>query len=143
MTTCGIGWTIGIIVLCAIGVAVGAARSNTQGKKTPQREALTTPPNRKSSIDSPFETAAHVFRRADARIVECRASTDLRRGYLVGFSGMDSDEEWARNLRYAKEELAAVLAEQALAAGAIRFRLVDGELRAELRAIVGQETTEK
>lgn len=142
MTTCGIGWTIGIIVLCIIGVAVGAARSNTKGKETPQREALKPPQKRKSSVESPFETAAHVFRRADARIVECRASTDLRRGYMVGPPGMERGEEWSRTLLYAKKELACVLAEQALAAGGIRFQLVDGELKAEL-CVVSRETGER
>lgn len=148
MTTCGICWTLGIIALCVIGVAVGAARSTTQGKHSERElpQSLRDSSLRegaKRGEESPFEPTTLVFRRADAKIVECRAATDLRKGYMVGFSGMDKDEEWSRTLRYAKEELACVLAEQALAAGGIRFQLVNGELRAELRAIVGQEAAER
>jgi hypothetical protein len=69
------------------------------------------------------------------RIVKCNAATDLRRSYMVGSPGMERGEEWSRTLLYAKKELACVLAEQALQAGGIRFRLTDGELRAEMIAV--------
>ena len=127
-----------IIALCVIGVAVGAARSTAQARRRaeePKREGLTKPPDRGSSIESPFQPITLVFHTAENRIVRCRAATDLRNGYIVGSPGMERDEQWSRALVYAKKELACVLAEQVLAGGGIRFQLRDGELRAELLAV--------
>ena len=138
MTTCGMWWTILIIALCVIGVAFGAARSTAQARR-PEREepsqSLRDSGGAKRAGESAFEPSTLVFHTAENRIVRCRAATNLRNGYIVGFSGMERDEEWSRTLVYAKKELACVLAEQVLAGGGIRFQLRDGELRAELLAV--------
>ena len=133
MTTCGVWWTLGIIALCVIGVAVGAARSTTQAREKPLTATRSSPSRgAKRAEESAFEPSTLVFHTAENRIVRCRAATDLRRGYMVGPPGMERGEEWSRTLIYAKKELACVLAEQALAGGGIRFELRDGELRAEM-----------
>jgi hypothetical protein len=75
------------------------------------------------------------------RSSDLQASTRLDDGYIVslgGRSGADLD----RMTRYAKKELAAVLAEQALYAGGIEFTQVGGELRAVMRTITGREGEE-
>ena len=140
MTTCGVWWTLGIIALCVIGVAVGAARSTAQAREKPLTATRSSPSRgaeetRGKPGESAFEPSTLVFHTAENRIVRCRAATDLRNGYIVGFSGMERDEQWSRALVYAKKELACVLAEQALAGGGIRFQLRDGELRAVLLAV--------
>lgn len=140
MTTCGVWWTLGIIALCVIGVAVGAARSTAQAREKPITATRSSPSRgaeeaRGKPGESAFEPSTLVFHTAENRIVRCRAATDLRNGYIVGFSGMERDEQWSRALVYAKKELACVLAEQALAGGGIRFEFRDGELRAELCAV--------
>ena len=134
MTTCGMWWTILIIALCVIGVAFGAARSTAQERRPEPSQSLRDS-SAKGAGESAFEPSTLVFHTAENRIVRCRAATDLRKGYIVGFSGMEKDEEWSRTLVYAKKELACVLAEQVLAGGGIRFQLRDGELRAELLAV--------
>ena len=129
-----------IIVLCVIGVAFGAARSETQcgrSAEEPSQSLRDSSPGggAKRAGESAFEPSTLVFHTAENRIVRCRAATDLRNGYIVGFSGMKRDEQWSRALIYAKKELACVLAEQALAGGGIRFEFRDGELRAELLVV--------
>lgn len=136
MTTCGMWWTILIIALCVIGVAFGAARSTAQARRRAEEPSQSLrDSSAKKEGESAFEPSTLVFHTAENRIVRCRAATDLRSGYIVGFSGMEKDEEWSRTLVYAKKELACVLAEQVLAGGGIRFQLRDGELQAELLAV--------
>lgn len=137
-------WTILIIALCVIGVAFGAARSTAQARRTEPSQSLrdSSQGGAKRAGESAFEPSTLVFHTAENRIVRCRAATDLRRGYIVGFSGMEKDEEWSRTLVYAKKELACVLAEQVLAGGGIRFQLRDGELRAELLAVRPEDAGE-
>ena len=147
MTTCGYFWTIVIIVLCIIGVTVSAVRGEKSGKPgqqtraaegvgpyRPNRGILTTPPNRGSSI----EPGPRAFRRGGARYVTCQASTRLDDGYIVSMGGRRGDDP-EKMLRYAKKELAAILAEQALAAGGIEFTQAGGELRAFMRTVTGRE----
>ena len=136
MTTCGICWTLAIIALCVIGVAVGAARSTAQARRRAEEPSQSLRDRgAKRAEESAFEPSTLVFHTSENRIVRCRAANDLRNGYIVGFSGMERDEQWSRALVYAKKELACVLAEQALAGGGIRFELRDGELRAEMVAV--------
>ena len=109
------------------------------GPYRPSKGILTTPPDRRSSI----EPAPLVFRRGEARIVTCTAVTDLRQMWFEGlWTEKDPEEQRKAGIRYAKQELAAQLADQALAAGGIRFFEEGGTLRAELRAMVGEETAE-
>ena len=146
MTTCGYFWTVVLIVLAIIGVAISAVSAEKGGKpeqKTraaegvgpyrPNRGTLTTP-NRDSSV----EPAAIAYRRGGARYVTCQAATRLDDGYIVSLGGR-SGADLTRMTLYAKKELAAVLAEQALYAGAIEFTTVGGELRAVMRTITGRE----
>lgn len=148
MTTCGTFWTIVLIVLAVIGVTVSAVRAEKGGEpslalraSSPRGGAksavLTQPPDRGSSV----EPAAIAYRRGGARYVTCQASTRLDDGYIVSLGGR-SGADLARMTLYAKKELAAVLAEQALAAGGIEFSQVGGELRAVMRTITGKEGEE-
>lgn len=138
MTTCGYFWCWVIIVLCIIGVTVSAVRGekSDRGGYQPKKKLTTPPPNRGSSI----EPAARAFRRGGARYVTCSASTRLDDGYIVSMGGSSGDDP-EKMLRYAKKELAAILAEQALAAGGIEFTQVGGELRAAMRTVTGREET--
>lgn len=133
MTACGYFWTCVVIALAVVAVTVSAfsAEKNGRGGYQPKGQLKTPPPNRASSI-APDPVA---FRRGEARIVRCEAVTRLDDGYFVGMSGPELDAK-ARN--YAKKELAALLAEQALAAGGIEFTQVGGELRAVMRTVSGE-----
>ena len=142
MTTCGYFWTIVLIVLAVIGVTVSAVRAEKGGKPKEnglphQRTALV----RNDHAAAPVEPGAIAYRRGGARYVTCRASTRLDDGYIVSLGGR-SGADLTRMTLYAKKELAAVLAEQALAAGGIEFSQVGGELRAVMRTITGKEDTD-
>lgn len=149
MTTCGYFWTIVVIVLAVIGVTVSAVRAEKGGKpsqallaSSPRGGAksavLTQPPDRGSSV----EPGAIAYRRGGARYVTCQAATRLDDGYIVSLGGR-SGADLTRMTLYAKKELAAVLAEQALYAGGIEFTQVGGELRAVMRTITGREEGEE
>lgn len=146
MTTCGYFWLIVVIVLAVIGVTVSAVRAEKGGKpkenglypkgSNPRRSAP-----RNDGAVAPAEPGAIAYRRGGARYVTCRASTRLDDGYIVSLGGR-SGADLARMTIYAKKELAAVLAEQALAAGGIEFSQVGGELRAVMRTVTGKEDTD-
>ena len=131
MTKCGVICTCVIIIIAMAALVICSVRGEKGGK--PTGEGAKKGP--KTVPGTPYEPGPLVFRTAENRIVKCSAATDLRRGYMVGPPGMERGEEWSRTLLYAKKELACVLAEQALQAGGIRFRLTDGELRAEMIAV--------
>jgi len=142
MTTCGYFWLIVVIVLAVIAVTVSAVRAEKGGKPKEnglphQRAALV----RNDGAAAPAEPGAIAYRRGVARYVTCRASTRLDDGYIVSLGGR-SGADLARMTLYAKKELAAVLAEQALAAGGIEFSQVGGELRAVMRTVTGKEDTD-
>ncbi len=145
MTTCGYFWCWVIVILCIVSVTIAAVRGDKSGKPSQALRAssprggaksaiLTQPPNRGSSI----EPAARAYRRGGARYVSCAASTRLDEGYIVGLGGRSGDDP-EKMLSYAKKELAAVLAEQALAAGGIEFTVDGWELRAFMRTVTGRE----
>ena len=140
MTTCGYFWTVVVIVLAVIGVTVSAVRAEKSGKPKenglPRRSAP-----RNDHAAAPVEPGAIAYRRGGARYVTCQASTRLDDGYIVSLGGR-SGADLTRMTLYAKKELAAVLAEQALYAGAIEFSQVGGELRAVMRTITGKEGEE-
>lgn len=133
MTRCGVICTCVIIIIAMAALVICSVRG--EKGKDPKRAAGGVGPYKKEVQGTPYEPGPLVFRTAENRIVKCSAATDLRRGYMVGSPGMERGEEWSRTLLYAKKELACVLAEQALQAGGIRFRLTDGELRAEMIAV--------
>lgn len=151
MTTCGYFWTIVVIVLAIIGVAISAVSAGKNQSKAQQSGfALEKEKGRSGSkafamsggsgaervsFDAPGVIA---YRRGGARYVTCQASTRLDDGYIVSLGGR-SGADLTRMTLYAKKELAAVLAEQALAAGGIEFSTVGGELRAVMRTITGRE----
>ena len=142
MTTCGYFWTIVVIVLAIIGVAASAIRGNEEGKPKEnglphQRAALV----RNDGDTAPAAPGPVAYRRGGARYVTCQASTRLDDGYIVGLGGR-SGADLDRMTLYAKKELAAVLAEQALYAGAIEFRKVGEELHAVMRTVSGREDGE-
>ena len=140
MTTCGYFWTVVVIVLAIMGVAISAVRGDKGGKPKenglPRRSAP-----RNDGAAAPAEQSAIAYRRGGARYVTCQASTRLDDGYIVGLGGR-SGADLAKMTLYAKKELAAVLAEQALYAGAIEFTTVGGELRAVMRTVTGKEDTD-
>ena len=77
-----------------------------------------------------------IFRTAELRFANCKASMELSKDGIEarGFS-LDKDD-LAGAGRYMRKELAYLLADQALEAGAIHFEVRDGTLRAELRAVI-------
>ena len=85
-----------------------------------------------------------IFRTADLRFANCKASMELSKANIEarGFA-MDRDG-LAGAGRYMRKELAYLLADQALQAGAIRFEVSGGTIRAALRAVIpeGEETME-
>ena len=139
MTKCGIICTCVIIIIAMAALVICSVRGEKGGK--PSQSLRDSSPKggakkgTKTVPGTPYEPGPLVFRTMENRIVKCSAATDLRRGCMVGSPGMERGEEWSRTLLYAKKELACVLAEQALQAGGIRFRLTDGELRAEMIAV--------
>ena len=140
MTTCGTFWTIVLIVLAIVGVTVSAVRAEKGGKPKENGLPRRSAPRNDGAV-APAEPGAIAYRRGGARYVTCQASTRLDDGYIVSLGGR-SGADLARMTLYAKKELAAVLAEQALAAGGIEFSQVGGELRAVMRTITGKEGEE-
>ena len=140
MTTCGYFWTIVLIVLAIIGVAVSAVRADKSGKPKENGLPRRSAPRNDGAV-APAEPGAIAYRRGGARYVTCQASTRLDDGYIVSLGGR-SGADLTRMTLYAKKELAAVLAEQALYAGGIEFTQVGGELRAVMRTITGKEDTD-
>ena len=140
MTTCGYFWTIVLIVLAVIGVTVSAVRADKSGKPKENGLPRRSAPRNDGAV-APAEPGAIAYRRGGARYVTCQASTRLDDGYIVSLGGR-SGADLTRMTLYAKKELAAVLAEQALYAGGIEFTQVGGELRAVMRTITGKEDTD-
>ncbi len=139
MTTCGYFWTVVVIVLAIIGVAASAIRGNMEGKTTPH--PAMRPPSPQGEGKRAEAPGPVAYRRGGERYVTCQASTRLDDGYIVGLGGR-SGADLDRMTLYAKKELAAVLAEQALYAGAIEFRKVGEELHAVMRTVSGREDGE-
>ena len=137
MTKCGIICTCVIIIIAMAALVICSVRGEKGGKPTGE-ESRKGP---KTVPGMPYEPGPLVFRRGGARYVTCQASTRLDDGYIVGLEGR-SGADLARMTLYAKKELAAVLADQVLAAGGIRFYVEGSTLRAELRAMVGEEAAE-
>lgn len=160
MTKCGIICTCVIIIIAMAALVICSVRGEKGGKPSqslrdsklgmsraahasecsPKGGAKKGP---KTVVGTPYEPGPLVFRRGEAKIVTCTAVTDLRQMWLEGlWSAKDPEAQRKAGIRYAKQELAARLADQALAAGGIRFFEEGGTLRAELRAMVGEEAAE-
>lgn len=144
MTKCGIICTCVIIIIAMAALVICSVRGEKGGK--PSQSLRDSSPKggakkgTKTVVGTPFEPGPLVFRRGEAKIVTCTAVTDLRQMWFEGlWSAKDPEEQRKAGIRYAKQELAARLADQALAAGGIRFFEEGGTLRAELRAMVGEE----
>lgn len=147
MTKCGIICTCVIIIIAMAALVICSVRGEKGGK--PSQSLRDSSPKggakkgSKTVVGTPFEPGPLVFRRGEAKIVTCTAVTDLRQMWFEGiWTEKDPEEQRKAGIRYAKQELAARLADQALAAGGIRFFEEGGTLRAELRAMVGEETAE-
>lgn len=139
MTKCGIICTCVIIIIAMAALVICSVRGEKGGKPTGEGAKKGT----KTVVGTPYEPGPLVFRRGEAKIVTCTAVTDLRQMWFEGlWSAKDPEEQRKAGIRYAKQELAARLADQALAAGGIRFFEEGGTLRAELRAMVGEEAAE-
>ena len=141
MPRCGIICTCVIIIIAMAALVICSVRG--EKNRGAKRAAGGVGPYKKEVPGTPYETGPLVFRRGEARIVTCTAVTDLRQMWFEGlWTEKDPEEQRKAGIRYAKQELAAQLADQALAAGGIRFFEEGGTLRAELRAMVGEETAE-
>ena len=147
MTKCGVICTCVIIIIAMAALVICSVRGEKGGKpsqslrdSSPKGGAKKGP---KTVPGTPYEPGPLVFRRGEAKIVTCTAVTDLRQMWFEGiWTEKDPEEQRKAGIRYAKQELAARLADQALAAGGIRFFEEGGTLRAELRAMVGEEAAE-
>ena len=147
MTRCGVICTCVIIIIAMAALVICSVRGEKGGK--PSQSLRDSSPKggakkgSKTVVGTPYEPGPLVFRRGEAKIVTCTAVTDLRQMWLEGlWSAKDPEAQRKAGIRYAKQELAARLADQALAAGGIRFFEEGGTLRAELRAMVGEEAAE-
>lgn len=139
MTRCGIICTCVIIIIAMAALVICSVRGEKGGK--PTGEGAKKGP--KTVVGTPYEPGPLVFRRGEAKIVTCTAVMDLRQMWFEGlWSAKEPEEQRKAGYKYAKQELAARLADQALAAGGIRFFEEGGTLRAELRAMVGEEAAE-
>ena len=139
MTKCGIICTCVIIIIAMAALVICSVRGEKGGKPTGEGAKNGS----KTVVGTPYEPGPLVFRRGEAKIVTCTAVTDLRQMWFEGiWTEKDPEEQRKAGIRYAKQELAARLADQALAAGGIRFFEEGGTLRAELRAMVGEEAAE-
>ena len=138
MTTCGYFWCWVIVILCIVSVTIAAVRGEKSGKPTPH-PAL-RPPSPQGEGKREAEAGPRAYRRGGARYVSCTASTRLDEGYIVSIGGRSGDDP-GKMIGYAKKELAAILAEQALAAGGIEFTVDGWELRAFMRTVTGREET--
>jgi len=147
MTRCGyICCYIGLILAAAalVGGYVALERKQQETKKARGRRAGEgTGPcgegRRAEGTDAP-EAGAVAFRQGEERIVRCKAWVDIRQLCFAGYWGENqTPEEREKGIRYAKQELAAVLAEQALAGGGIVFRQEGGKLRAEMTTVTGMD----
>ena len=136
MTTCGYFCTIVVIAFSIVAVAVSAVRGEKSGKPTPH--PAFRPPSPQGEGKREAEAGPRAYRRGGARYVSCSASTRLDEGYIVGLGGRSGDDP-GKMIGYAKKELAAILAEQALAAGGIEFTVDGWELRAVMRTVTGRE----
>ena len=135
MTRCGMVCLGVLFALSVVGLIVGALHQ----EKTPGRHTGKKPQGPVYRDAGAFCPPPVIFRREEERIVTCKAATDMRKICFEGLWGADDPEKRrAAGIKYAKQELAALLAEQALAAGGIRFYEEGGELRAELRALVSE-----
>ena len=147
MTRCGVICTCVIIIIAMAALVICSVRGEKGGK--PSQSLRDSSPKggakkgSKTVVGTPFEPGPLVFRRGEAKIVTCTAVTDLRQMWFEEiWTEKDPEEQRKAGIRYAKQELAARLADQALAAGGIRFFEEGGTLRAELRAMVGEEAAE-
>ena len=141
MTTCGYFWTIVVIAFSIVAVAVSAVRGEKSGGTPSTAKAVPLPQTRQAAGDGKrtgAEAGPRAYRRGGARYVSCTASTRLDEGYIVGLGGRSGDDP-GKMIGYAKKELAAILAEQALAAGGIEFTVDGWELRAVMRTVTGRE----
>ena len=125
MTRTGCVCMIVLMAAALLGLILCATRQRKAGKPRPaagERETVTGEPV--------------IFRTAELRFANCKASMELSKNGIEarGFS-LDKDG-LASAGRYMRKELAYLLADQALEAGAIRFEVRDGTIRAELRAVI-------
>ena len=125
MTRTGCICMIVLMAAALLGLILCSTRQRKAGKPRPaagERETVTGEPV--------------IFRTAELRFANCKASMELSKGGIEarGFS-LDKDG-LASAGRYMRKEMAYLLADQALEAGAIRFEVRDGTLRAELRAVI-------
>lgn len=118
MTTCGMAWTAALVLLAlgALGVCSVRPGDGPGRRAVGSRRAAPTP-------GKPEEgTEPRRFRCGELRLIDCRASG--QRHVL----GAEDD--------YTRKELAYVLADQLIEAGAIRYSVSGDQMRAELRAVL-------
>lgn len=143
MTRCGIICTCVIIIIAMAALVIWSVRGEKGGKPSQSLRDGGAKKGPKTVVGTPYEPGPLVFRRGEAKIVTCSAVMDLRQMWFEGlWSAKEPEEQRKAGYKYAKQELAARLADQALAAGGIRFFEDGGMLRAELRAMVGEEAAE-
>ncbi len=135
MTPIGCGCLVFLMTLAAFGILLGRVRG--KDFSTSLRCARN---DRRANAGAglPTVTGETVrFRTAELRFVSCRASMEIGREQMEerGFDPMRADDyTWAR--RYWERELACLLAEQALQAGAIEFEDREGVLRARMKTVL-------
>ena len=135
MTRIGYAVTIALMGVSLVALIVCSVRQ----RKGPSQALRASSPQRgepRMAVKC-VEGEPVVFRRLDEHYVSCRASGELSRDRIeaMGFDPADPLQR-ARALQETKKELAYILADQMLEAGAIRYEMSGGVLRAKVRAAV-------
>lgn len=136
MTRIGYAVTIALMGVSLIALIVCSVRQRQGGKDLSTRPSGSLKMTRGRSLET-VSGEPVVFRRLDEHFVVCKASMECGFEQMEerGFDPKDKRHRAAAEAYY-KKELAYILADQLLAAGAIRYERSENTLRAVLRASV-------
>jgi hypothetical protein len=136
MTPIGCGVLVVLMALSAFGILFAQVAGRKKDRQMERRyEGIYPYGKREAVTGEPVR-----FRTGEKRFAVCQASMECGREQMEerGFDpGMPGHLAAAR--QYYKKELTYLLAEQALANGAISFENVDGTIRARMRVEVPEE----
>ena len=127
---------MGVSLIALIVCSVRQRRPNAGGKDLSTRPAGSLKMTRERNLET-VSGEPVVFRRLDEHFVVCKASMECGSEQMEerGFDPKDKRHR-EQAAGYFRKELAYILADQMMAAGAIRYEVSGGVLRAKVRAEV-------
>lgn len=130
MTKCGMICLIALMTASLIGLVLCSIKQGGAGRRG--RGEI-----RKGEGEPQTVSGEPVkFRCGELRFANCRASMELSPAWIEGH-GFSMDRKGVeRAAIYARKELAYLLADQAIEAGAIRYELDGGIFRAEMKVVM-------